>query len=106
LEIHTRRIPNEPKVLPPISPNQAVLVKKIARALPLLIKQLEQEFIIYNQEFDPDFREFLTHPHVWLDAEAKDKTTWTFVVERIDNPDFGYHAEFKDVEFVELWAGD
>ncbi len=28
------------------------------------------------------------------------------MIERTDNPDFGYHAEFKGTNFVEIWAGD
>src|ERR1700720_1526278 len=106
LEIHTRLTPSEPKILPPVLPNQAVLVRRITGALPIIIKQIEQQFITYNQKFDPDFKEFLTHPHVWLSAEHNDEALWTFVVERTDNPDFGYHAEFINVEFIELWAGD
>jgi len=106
LEIHTRLTPREPKVLPPVSANQAGLVRKIAAELPTLIPRLEQEFTTYNQKFDPDFQGFITHPHVWLSDKSEDGASWAFVVERTDNPDFGYHAEFRNVEFIELWAGD
>src|SRR5256885_6216915 len=106
LEIHTRLNPKRRKVLPSVSSKQADLVGKITANLATIIPLLEREFMTFHEKFDPDFRRFITHPHVWLAANPKEEGAWTFVVERADNPDFGYHAEFKDADFVELWAGD
>ena len=106
LEIHTRAVPDDPKVLPSVSQTQATLVRVIARALPTILKRVEDELKTHNQKFEPNFQEFIRDPHVWLSSESDDGLSWTFVVERIDNPDFGYHAEFRGTEFIELWAGD
>jgi hypothetical protein len=106
LEINTRLVPDDPPVLPPISESQAALVRAITPALPDILTRVAAELIKHNQKFDPEFQRFLRHPAVWLSSEHDDGVSWTFVVERTDNPDFGYHAEFKGVEFVELWSGD
>ncbi|AOS45959.1 hypothetical protein Verru16b_03050 [Lacunisphaera limnophila] len=59
----------------------------------------------YHQDHEPAFQDFLDRPHIWLDYECDGKT-WSFVVGRTDNPDFGYHADFRGLEFIELWAAD
>jgi hypothetical protein len=106
LEIHTRSVPNEPKILPAVSLTQANLVRTIALSLPSFLDRVERELADRNQKFDPDFRNFIRHPCVWLNHEADDGVSWTFVIGRTDNPDFGYHADFRGTDFVELWAGD
>jgi hypothetical protein len=106
LEIHTRMTPNDPPTLPPISASQASLVDSIIPVLPSLVQRVEIELEAYSKEFNPEFQKVISHPHVWLNSENDDGLSWTFVVERSDAPDFGYHAEFKGTEFVELWAGD
>ena len=105
VQIDTRIVPYEPKVLPSVSASQATLVHLISPALPAILKRVEAAMIKYN-DYDPDFREFLTNPQVWLDSEKDDGETWAFVIERTDNRDFGYHAEFKGTNFIEIWAGD
>ena len=92
-------------MLPPVSASQAALVRLITPALPTILKRVEQEMIAYN-DHDPEFRAFLSDPQVWLSSEHDDGEAWTFVIERTDNPDFGYHTEFKGTSFVEIWAGD
>jgi len=106
LEIHTRSLRTRPKVLPPVSASQAALVSAITPELPTILKRVEEELTAYNRKYDAGFKEFVRDPHVWLSCESEDGTSWTFVVERIDSPDFGYHAEFKGTKFIELWAGD
>ena len=105
VQIDTRAVPDEPKVLPPVSERQAGLVRLIAPALPAILKKVEEAMVAYN-DHDPDFRQFVKNPHVWLDSQEDNGETWTFVIERTDNPDFGYHTEFKGTNFVEIWAGD
>ena len=106
LEIHTRLTPKDPKVLPPVSKKQAGLVRSITSALPTIISRVESELIGYNQKFDPNFFESVRHPHVWLNCESDDGVSWTFVVGRTDNPDFGYDLIFSGTDFVELFGGD
>ncbi len=106
LEIHTRSVPDDPPVLPPVSASQATLVRAIAPALSDLLKRVEKELIRYNEKFDPEFGNYIRDPIVWLSSEHDDGVSWSFVVERTDNPDFGYHAEFRGTEFVELWSAD
>ena len=106
VEIHTREVPDDPKVLPPVSQSQAALVGSIKISLPAILKRVEAEMVEYNQKFDPDFRGFIKRPHIWLRSSKDDGMSWTFVIGRTYNPDFGYHAEFKGTEFVELWSGD
>jgi hypothetical protein len=104
VHIETRAIPDEPKALPPVSISQATLVKMITPALPMLLKRVEEEMVGYNKH-DPDFRDFISDPHIWLSSDEDDGQSWTFVIERTDAPGFGYHAEFKGTNFVEIWAG-
>lgn len=105
IEIDTRVVPDKPKVLPSVSVSQAALVQKIIPALPAILTRVEQAMVEYNNH-DPDFRKYITNPQVWLSSEKDDGQTWAFVFERTDNPDFGYHAEFKGTNFIEIWAGD
>jgi len=106
LEIHTRTSPGESSTTPPITVSQAALVRSVVPALSLVVERVATELRLYNEKFDPKFEELICEPQVWLSAENDDGVAWTFVVERTDNPDFGYHAEFRGTEFIELWAGD
>jgi hypothetical protein len=105
VQIDTRVVPDEPKVLPPVSASQAALVQSLTPALSAILKRVEEEMVAYNSH-EPEFRLFLRDPQVWLSSEHDDGQAWAFVIERTDNPDFGYHAEFKGTNFVEIWAGD
>jgi hypothetical protein len=106
LEIHTRMIPGEPEVLPPVSRSQASLVRSIVPALPWLVQRVESELTTYCQKREPNFHTVIRHPHIWLSSESDDGVSWTFVVGRADNPDFGYDLEFRGTEFIQLCAGD
>jgi len=106
LEIHTRLIPSEPKVLPPVSRSQASLVRSLIPALPSILQLVERELMAYNQKHAPDFLAVIRHPHIWLNSECDDGGSWTFVVGRTDNPDFGYDLEFRGTELIKLCAGD
>jgi hypothetical protein len=105
IAIDTRLVPNKPKDLPPVSASQAALVRRIIPALPAVLKRVE-EAMTASTSHDPEFRSFIRDPRVWLSSEHDDGESWTFVIERTDNPDFGYHAEFKGTNFVEIWQGD
>jgi len=105
VQIDTRAVPDEPKVLPPVSADQAALIRTITPALSSILREVEEAMLDFNEEA-PDFRRFIRNPHVWLDTEEDDGESWAFVIERTDNPDFGYHAEFKGTRLVEVWAGD
>jgi hypothetical protein len=106
LRIDTRLVRDDPETLPPVSPTQGNLVRRVLPALSNLLTRVESALEAYHKDFEPEFRDYLRNPHVWLDCEVDDGFSWTFVVERTDNPDFGYHAEFRGTQFVELWAGD
>lgn len=106
LEIHTRSIPSEPKILPSVSQSQTALVRSLVPALPSILQRAERELTAYNEKYDPEFHRAIHNPHIWLSSETDDGITWTLIVGRVDNPDFGYHAEFQGTEFIELWAGD
>ncbi len=58
IQIDTRAVPGEPKVLPPVSTSQAALVRMITRALPAILKRVEEEMVAYNN-YEPEFRAFL-----------------------------------------------
>jgi hypothetical protein len=105
IEIDTRTVPYKPTVLPSVSVSQAALVHMITPALPAILTQVEQAMVKYN-DHDADFREHIGNPQVWLSSEKDDGQTWAFVIGRKDNPDFGYHTEFKGTNFIEIWAGD
>ena len=105
VQIDTRAVPDDPKVLPPVSSSQAALVRVIMQELPAILRTVEEAMISDNHD-DPDFRRFVRNPHVWLNSETDDGETWAFVIEHTENPDFGAHTEFKGTNFVEIWAGD
>ena len=105
LQIDTRQVPDEPKILPPVSAEQAALVRLIAPHMPEILKRVEQAMVSYN-DHDPDFRAYIRDPQVWVPCQRDNSESWTFVIERTDNPDFGYHTEFKGTNFIEIWAGD
>lgn len=105
-EIHTRMIPSEPKILPPVSPSQASLLRSILPALPSILQRVESELTTYCQEHEPSFQTVICHPRIWLSDECDDGVSWTFVVGRTDNPDFGYDLEFRGTKFIEFCAGD
>ena len=105
MEIHTREVPYEPDLLPPVSVSQAAFMRRITPALPAILKRVEEAMVEYN-DHDQDFREFVTNPHVWLACDQDNGESWTFVIERTDNPDFGYHAEFEGTNLFEIWSGD
>lgn len=105
VKIDTRAVPDEPKILPPVSERQAGLMRVIIPALPAILKRVEEAMVVDNVH-DPDFRQFIRNPHIWLNSEEDDGESWTLVIERTDNHDFGYHTEFKGTKFVEIWAGD
>jgi hypothetical protein len=106
LQIDTRMIPSEPEILPAVSPSQASLVRSLIPALPSIVQLVERELAAYSQKHEPEFRSVIRRPYIWLSCESDDGVSWTFIVERTDNSDFGYHAEFRGTDFVELWAGD
>lgn len=105
VQIDTRAIPTEPKVLPPVSLSQAALIRRMTPDLLAILKRVEEAMVKFNEQ-EPQFREFLTNPHVWFDSEEDNGESWAFVIERTDNPDFGYHVEFRGTNFVEIWGGD
>jgi hypothetical protein len=106
LEVHTRTTPGESDTTPTITASQAALVRRIIPALSSVVERVETELRAYNEKYDPGFERCICDPQIWLHSESDDGLSWTFVIERADNPDFGYHAEFKGTDFVELWAGD
>ena len=106
VDIHTRTIPSKPEILPPISSGQGALVRSLLPHLVSIVRRVEAALTAYRERFEPEFRSTLRDPQIWLDAERDDGISWTFVIERTDWPDFGYHVEFRRLEFVEIWAGD
>lgn len=49
----------------------------------------------------------VSDPHIWINqAEEVRPNAWTLVIGAKGAPDFGFHVEFEDVEFQEIWAGD
>ena len=109
LDIHTRPIDSiysaQSEPPPPVSDSQASLVREILLFLPSIVDQVERALIAYEKD-DPDFQRVVLNPHIWLSIEDDDRWSWAFVVESTENPDFGWHAEFKGSELKELWSGD
>src|SRR3954463_9293717 len=106
IDIHPRSVPTDPPTLPPISEDQAALAQKILLHLGAIIERVEAELIAYIKKWEPNFQQLVCDPNIWLNCETNDGESWTMIVHRTDNPDFGYHAEFRNAEFIELWAGD
>jgi hypothetical protein len=106
LFIFTGIAPMSSAPLPSISLKQAALVHSIIPALQEVIRRVEEELSAYEPDLASDANAVFCNPQVWLDSEDNDCSSWTLIVERSDWEDYGYHAEFKGTEFVELWAGD
>ena len=107
LKVDTRETPDEPRILPPVREAQVRLLRRILPALPTLVPKAEAELTAYDAEAkETKFREALRSVELWLPAKPDSDLHWTLVVERTDMPDFGYHVEFVDLDFREVWAGD
>jgi hypothetical protein len=105
IDIHTRSTPSNQQMLPPISATQAALVRSILPFLALIIDRVERELVKYQKD-DDGWRAIVDNPNIWLSNEDDDGESWTFVIESTENPDFGWHVEFKLLEFNCIWAGD
>jgi len=106
VDIETRQTPNNPMKLPNISQAQEKLIHEIAVNIPSILEIVEHKLTQFNKEHDREFYRFIDTPHVWLNSEEDNGKSWSFVVGRSDNPDFGYHLEFENQKFIEIWAGD
>jgi hypothetical protein len=94
-----------PRASPPPRPNQlnVLLARRVLSDIPRVLSIVEQEVSKYEAE---RWDESLIHePTIWLyDYDAAER--WAFVVGRTDWPDYGVHAEFEGLTFVECWGGD
>jgi hypothetical protein len=107
LEIHTRAIP-EAGPPPPVSETQAQLVRRIQACLLRVLPIAQSALLMQHRDEAPEypFLQAMRDPYVWLDSERDDGVSWTLVVGRSDNPEFGYHVEFEGSRLIELWSGD
>jgi hypothetical protein len=100
----------EPAEEPPpaAEPAEIGLVRLILGGLPGVLAECERRFREYNAEF-PELLGKVHEPHIrvsreWLGGEPPGD--WAFVVGIADAPDWGIHAEFRGLEFREIWSGD
>jgi len=90
------------------APEMRALLDQILCDLPSVIDSAQTELSRYENDSEEDYSTHIKNPHIWLtiDLVPNDPTAWTFVVERDDWPDFGWHIEFRGIRFHEIWAGD
>jgi len=94
----------------PLRPDQLALVQRVIAWLPELMPQITKQVAEYDEDLkDPKIlREQLTEPSISLfEPEEQPSRSWSFTIERPSHGSaFGYHLEFVDKDFKEIWAGD
>ena len=109
IEIHTRLVPQPDQPPPPVSSVETDLARLILSSLDEIVADVHRRLVDYVSDYEPAALERVMHPHVWISRETLQGTgasRWAFVIGARDNPDFGYHVEFRGVESLEIWAGD
>lgn len=85
---------------------ERALLEQILAQLPSILKTAEKALADYEEGAARDYEAHIEGPTIWVPKDHRRPAEWTFVVERDDWEDFGWHIEFEGVEFVEIWAGD
>ena len=92
-------------------PNEVMksLAAHLVANLSTVIARAEQAFAAHLGSDFPTYAPRIRNPHLWLYVETLEDdgpSRWTFVVEQIDNPDYGTHIEFDDLLVIDVWGGD
>src|ERR1051325_10534282 len=94
----------------PLRPDQLALVQRVIVWLPELMPQIVKQLAEYDKDLkDPKIlREQLAGPSICLfELDERPSRSWSFTIERPSHGSaFGYHLEFVDKEFKEIWAGN
>jgi hypothetical protein len=101
---------NERMPTPPPRPDQLALIQRVRESLPKLVPIVIQKLGEYDEDLkDPKmFREQLIEPSISLfSPDETPSHTWSFTIERPSHgAGLGYHLEFVEMQFKEIWAGD
>ena len=110
IEISTRAVPDDSPV-PEISDAESRLADIVLRGLDKCVSQceglLDADPTIGHCRINNDAR--VVNPHIWIDREMMTEdgpTRWAMVLGVDENPDFGWHIEFDELDALEIWAGD
>jgi len=109
---HSIRIALDRDEIPPlpVRADELALIHRIINSLPELLPLIAQKLGEYQKDLkDPAiFREQLLDPCIYLfPPDEKPRHSWSFTVERPAVADaYGYHLEFNEKDFKEVWAGD
>jgi hypothetical protein len=107
IDLQTRSFPEagEP---PKVNANEKALVKSILSNLIPVLQEAERNFEIFNTQA-PEAMSLVSDPHIWIDrsrGEEGQPNEWDLVIGVKEAPDFGFHIEFKGLEYRGIWAGD
>jgi hypothetical protein len=105
IQIFNERIPT-----PPPRPDQLALIQRVRDSLPKLLPIVVQQLVEYDEDLKDSkvFRKQLVTPSISLfSPEENPSRSWSLTVERPSHGGaFGYHLEFVEMEFKDIWAGD
>jgi hypothetical protein len=106
LRVDTQPIPTDGPS-PPLDETETALVRLVLGNLPGLLTEIERHYRSHADS--PDIIGRFHEPHVWLSRDwlaEEGPDFWSFVVGIADAPDWGIHAEFRGLEFQQIWSGD
>ncbi len=105
IQVFNERIPTSPP-----RRDQLALIQRVRESLPKLMPVVVQKLTGYDEDLKAPkvFREQLVEPSICLfSPEENPSHAWSLTVERPSHGSaFGYHLEFVEMEFKEIWAGD
>ena len=81
------------------------LIELVLSHLATILPATEAALDDYNTGAVFDYKELAINPTIWIPEERDTPTEWSFVVERKDWPDFGWHIEFDGGKFLDIWSG-
>lgn len=84
-------------------PESLALLMRILGSFDSILDRAEAALSEYADAVEDSFESHLSDPIISITPGSRN---WTLVVERDDWPDFGWHIEFDELNFVEVWSGD
>jgi hypothetical protein len=92
---------------PPPDATELALVRLVLGALPGLLPEIVRHFREHADS--PDILDRLHKPIVWLSRDwlaEEGPERWSFVTGIAGAPDWGIHADFAGLTFLDIWSGD
>lgn len=91
--------------IPPAPTNEDIeRANDVLKLLPGCIAEVEARLLEYAGSEMVEGGDDVANPQIFL-ADETDRGAWTFVIEMKDNDGYGWHLEFHEDQFHEIWSG-